>query len=194
MNVKTNETRTIIAAPLHPVMLTIMEHIVSEAPVFIQRMAEGAKVQDVIMDWTGPSIFSDIILSWTDSHLPQEMKTVDGIHNLQKPTKIYDTLFLPRMAWGVVDAMNGTPETGVLVRHGYAGSWIVHEDEDEDESVGHEDEGALEEKKMEMEKEMEKEKEMDAESGLTETQRLPESGREEFLTTLVNEETLADRQ
>jgi len=123
-----NKSRTIVAAPLHPVMLSIMDHIVTEAPAYIKRLEEGTKVQEIIMDFTGPSIFTDIILEWVDSNLEQGVLAKDGLHQLQKPRKMYDTLFLPRLAFGIVPEMPGSKETGVLVRHGYAGSWIINED------------------------------------------------------------------
>lgn len=107
-------------------MLTIMEHIVEKTPEFIKRYQnEGNKVEKVIMDWTGPAVFTDSIFGWIDSHQSGNVKSKvqDALLKSTRPLKAHDTLILPRMAWGAVPQMKATPLDGKLVTHDYEGSW-----------------------------------------------------------------------
>jgi hypothetical protein len=123
-SLSSNYCRTIVAAPAHPAILKIMEHIVSESPHFIERYKENGKVEHLIMDWTGPGVWTDVVFDWVNSHQGNGNPRVqDSMLRLSSPMKVHDTLFLPRMAWGAVPGMKGKPSDGLLVRHGYEGSW-----------------------------------------------------------------------
>ena len=77
------------------------------------------------MDWTGPGVWTDVVFEWVNSHQAgnENLRVQDSMLQLSSPMKVHDTLFLPRIAWGAIPAMNGKPSDGLLVRHGYEGSW-----------------------------------------------------------------------
>ena len=103
-----------------------MEHIVSKSPLFIKRYKEeNGKVEHLIMDWTGPGVWTDVVFDWVNSHQAknENSRVEESMLQLSSPMKVHDTLFLPRMAWGAIPAMKGKPADGLLVRHGYEGSW-----------------------------------------------------------------------
>jgi alpha 1,6-mannosyltransferase len=109
------ESWTIAAVPKHPVLTCALNRVRDQTKHFLPKWSPLTDIEEIIMDWTGPGIWSDCVTEYIGQH------ETDRLHQLAEPRQIKDVLVLPRRSLGSLDG----EELGDDVRgkHFFQGSW-----------------------------------------------------------------------
>jgi alpha 1,6-mannosyltransferase len=109
------ESWTIASVPKHPVLLCALNKARDQTKHFVPKWSPVTDIEEIIMDWTGPGIWSDCITEYIGS------VETDRLHRLAAPRQIKDLLVLPRRSLSSLDG----DELGddVRVKHYFQGSW-----------------------------------------------------------------------
>ena len=102
----------------HPILRNIVEKIVVITP----KMLDQKMSYDVVMNWTGPGIWSDVILDYLQYHF--KVDTLNLLSKLKHPILIGDVYILPKDGFGSYDGRaGGTQDPKTHVRHFFMGGW-----------------------------------------------------------------------
>jgi alpha 1,6-mannosyltransferase len=106
---------TIASVPNHPVLSCALLKVRDQTKRFIPEWSPQTDIERIIMDWTGPGIWSDCIEEYIGS------EETNRLHRLTIPRQIKDVLVLPRRSLSLLDG----EELGDDVRgkHFFQGSW-----------------------------------------------------------------------
>jgi alpha 1,6-mannosyltransferase len=110
---------TMASTPLHPMFRDLLTRIAERTPSFIEQvhaLEGGAEVN--VMDWTGPSVWTDTILDY----LGGSEEKIQHLRDLKDPVRIRDVMILPKRSFAVTQGEDHTlPD--VLVKHYFSGTW-----------------------------------------------------------------------
>ena len=109
---------TFAAAPHHAILDRIIQRIEANTGEYL----ETGK-QKGVMDWTGPALFTDVIMEYFDEKLGVKPKHFSG---MRKPIQMGDVLVMPLTAFSPDAGHMGSKPSihpSSLVKHKFAGSW-----------------------------------------------------------------------
>ena len=102
----------------HPILRSAVEKIVTIAP---QMLAQKMSYY-VVMNWTGPGLWSGVVLDYLHHHL--KVDAVSLLSRLKHPVLIGDVYVLPKYTFGSYRGRaGGKQDPKTHVRHFFAGSW-----------------------------------------------------------------------
>ena len=109
------ESWTMASVPKHEVLLCSLNKVRDQTKHFGPLWTDTTDIEAIIMDWTGPGIWSDCITDYIGKD------QTDRLHRLTEPRQIRDVLVLPRRSLGSLDG----EEMGDDVRgkHFFQGLW-----------------------------------------------------------------------
>jgi mannosyltransferase OCH1-like enzyme len=109
------ESWTIASAPGHPILHCAMNKVRDQTEHFLPTWTATTDIEEIIMDWTGPGIWSDCITEYIGK------EETERLHRLASPRQIRDVLILPRRSLSSLDG----EELGDDVRgkHHFQGLW-----------------------------------------------------------------------
>ena len=88
---------TIASVPRHEVLKCALDRVRQQTRHFGPSWRPDADIEDTIMDWTGPGIWTDCVTEYIGT------SERDRLHRLTVPRRIKDILILPRKALGTLD-------------------------------------------------------------------------------------------
>ena len=109
------ESWTIASVPRHPILHCALNKVQDQTRHFLPIWSLTTDIEEIIMDWTGPGIWSDCITDYIGKD------EAERLHRLTSPRQIGDVLVLPRRSLGCLDG----EELGADVRgkHYFQGLW-----------------------------------------------------------------------
>jgi alpha 1,6-mannosyltransferase len=109
------ESWTIASVPKHRVLLCALNRVRDKTQVYAPIWSPLTNIEEIIMDWTGPGIWSDCVTEY----IGEDER--DKLHRITEPKQIKDVLVLPRRSLGSLDG----EEIGDEVRgkHFFQGLW-----------------------------------------------------------------------
>jgi len=109
------ESWTIASVSRHPILHCAMNTVRDQTKHFLPLWSPSTVMEDVIMDWTGPGIWSDCVTEYIGR------EETERLQELASPRQIGDVLILPRRSLGSLDG----EELGDDVRgkHYFQGLW-----------------------------------------------------------------------
>jgi alpha 1,6-mannosyltransferase len=109
---------TIASAASHPVLQDAMNRIAERTPAFLKQQQADKNGDADVMNWTGPSVWTDAILAYLDCTEPQ----LEKLRDLKTAVRIKDVLILPKRAFAVIQGEDhSSPD--ILVKHYFSGTW-----------------------------------------------------------------------
>lgn len=109
---------TIVSAPSHPVLKDVLDRIAERTPSYSEQHAANKDAELNIMDWTGPSVWTDAILAYL--HCTEEQIKI--LQDLKQPIRIKDVLVLPKRSYAVIQGEDHSlPD--IYVKHYFSGTW-----------------------------------------------------------------------
>jgi mannosyltransferase OCH1-like enzyme len=109
---------TIASAPFHPVLQDTLDRIAERTPAFLQQLLADKNGDADVMNWTGPSVWTDALLAYLDCTEPQ----LEKLRDLKTALRIKDVLILPKRAFAVIQGEDHkSPD--ILVKHYFSGTW-----------------------------------------------------------------------
>lgn len=108
---------TIASTPSHPILQGVLGLIVDRSPAYLKQAAEVDTAIDV-MNWTGPSVWTDAVLTYLDCADEQ----IHKLRDLKEPLRIKDVLILPKCSFAVIQGEDHT-SADILVKHYFSGTW-----------------------------------------------------------------------
>jgi alpha 1,6-mannosyltransferase len=108
---------TIASAPTHPILQNVLDRIADETPSYLNKAA-GKDVEIDIMNWTGPSVWTDAVLKYLGCTDEQIQK----LRDLKEPLRIKDVLILPKRSFAITQGEDHT-SSDILVKHYFSGTW-----------------------------------------------------------------------
>jgi alpha 1,6-mannosyltransferase len=108
---------TIASAPSHPVLRNVIERIADVTPGYALKAAEDPGNMD-IMNWTGPSIWTDAVLAYLEC----TKEEIEKLKDLKEALRIKDVLLLPKRAFAVIQGEDHQ-NPDILVKHYFSGTW-----------------------------------------------------------------------
>lgn len=113
---------TIAARPNHPALKMLVDSIIQITPERVPSLVSNPErrfaITGMAMTWTGPAIFTEVILEYMRQHDPDPM---NKLLDIQEATRIADVLVLPRKAFSNIG--NEYRSESARIRHHFAGSW-----------------------------------------------------------------------
>lgn len=115
---------TILAKPGHPILRDVVVRITEET---LKRKHRGTlhKDQKGVVEFTGPAIWSDVIMDYFDSTTSGGI-TWESFTLLKSPKRVNDVVVLPITGFSPGVGQMGSRDTGdpqAMVRHTFEGSW-----------------------------------------------------------------------
>jgi len=109
---------TIASAPSHPVLRDTLNRIAERTPAFLKQQQTDKNGEVDVMNWTGPSVWTDAILAYLDCTEPQ----LEKLRDLKTAIRIKGVLILPKRAFAVLQGEDhSSPD--ILVKHYFSGTW-----------------------------------------------------------------------
>jgi alpha 1,6-mannosyltransferase len=106
---------TIASVPGHAVLKCAMDRVRDETTHYIRSWSPETNIEEIIMDWTGPGIWSDCVAEYIGRD------ELEGLHRLREPRMCRDVLVLPRKS---LAALDGEEIDGqVRGKHFFQGLW-----------------------------------------------------------------------
>ena len=109
------ESWTMASTPKHPILWCALTRIREQTKFFLSKWSDNTDIEGIIMDWTGPGIWSDCVTEYIGQD------ETDGLHRLAAPRQIKDVLVLPRRSFGSLDGE--TLGDDVRGKHFFQGLW-----------------------------------------------------------------------
>jgi mannosyltransferase OCH1-like enzyme len=110
---------TMASTPLHPMFRDLLTRIAERTPSFVQQVhALEGDAEVNVMDWTGPSVWTDTVLDYLDC----SEKQIQNLRDLKDPMRIRDVIILPKRSFAVTQGEDHT-SPDVLVKHYFSGTW-----------------------------------------------------------------------
>ena len=108
---------TIASAPSHPILHDVLDRIADRTPHSVGQAAKPAADLD-IMNWTGPSVWTDAVLAYLDC----TKEEIEKLRDLKTALRIKDVLVLPKRSFAVIQGEDhSSPD--ILVKHYFSGTW-----------------------------------------------------------------------
>jgi mannosyltransferase OCH1-like enzyme len=109
------ESWTIASTPRHPILKCALNKVREQTKRFLPLWTATTDIEEIIMDWTGPGIWSDCITEYIGRD------ETERLHRLAAPRQVRDIVVLPRRSLGSLDG----EELGDDVRgkHYFQGLW-----------------------------------------------------------------------
>ena len=108
---------TMASTTFHPVLQNVLDQIVDRTPSYLKQAAEIEDEMDV-MNWTGPSVWTDAVLAYLNC-TDQQTQT---LRDLKESLRIKDVFVLPKRSFAVIQGEDHT-SPDILVKHYFSGSW-----------------------------------------------------------------------
>ncbi|EAW08567.1 putative alpha-1,6-mannosyltransferase subunit (Hoc1) [Aspergillus clavatus NRRL 1] len=110
---------TMASAPMHPMFRDLLRRIADRTPDFVHQTHALEGDTDVnVMDWTGPSVWTDTVLDYLGCTEEQ----VKNLRDLKDPIRIRDVMILPKRSFAITQGEDHSlPD--VLVKHYFIGTW-----------------------------------------------------------------------
>jgi len=109
---------TIASAPSHPVLLDALTRITERTPEFLKKQQADKNGDADVMNWTGPSVWTDAVLAYLDCTDLQ----LEKLRDLKTAVRIKDVLVLPKRAFAVIQGEDHK-NPDILVKHYFSGMW-----------------------------------------------------------------------
>ncbi|PMD46106.1 glycosyltransferase family 32 protein [Hyaloscypha variabilis F] len=109
---------TIASAPSHPVLLDALTRITDRTPEFLKKQQDDKNGDADVMNWTGPSVWTDAVLA----HLECTEMQLEKLRDLKHAVRIKDVLLLPKRAFAVIQGEDHK-NPDILVKHYFSGMW-----------------------------------------------------------------------
>jgi len=109
---------TIAAAPQHPVLLDALTRITDRTPEFLKKQQADKNGNADVMNWTGPSVWTDAVLAYLECNEVQ----LEKLRDLKNAVRIKDVLVLPKRAFAVIQGEDHK-NADILVKHYFSGMW-----------------------------------------------------------------------
>jgi len=109
------ESWTIASTPKHPILWCALTRVREQTKFFLPKWSDETNIEDIIMDWTGPGVWSDCVTEFIGR------QETDSLHGLVEPKQIKDVLVLPRRSLGSLDGE--TLGDDVRGKHFFQGLW-----------------------------------------------------------------------
>jgi mannosyltransferase OCH1-like enzyme len=106
---------TIASVPKHEVLLCALNRVREKTKYFAPQWSAQTNIEEIIMDWTGPGIWSDCVVQYIGT------EETESLHRLAGPRQIKDVLVLPRRGLGLLDGEEISDE--VRGKHFFQGLW-----------------------------------------------------------------------
>ncbi len=109
---------TIASTPSHPVLLDALTKITERTPEFLKKQQADKNGDADVMNWTGPSVWTDAVLAYLDCNDVQ----LENLRDLKTAVRIKDVLVLPKRAFAVIQGEDHK-NPDILVKHYFSGMW-----------------------------------------------------------------------
>lgn len=109
---------TIASAPSHPILRKTLDLISQRTPQLLKQQQADKNGDADVMNWTGPSVWTDAILAYLECSEPQLQK----LRDLKEAVRIKDVLVLPKRAFAVLQGEDHK-NPDILVKHYFSGTW-----------------------------------------------------------------------
>jgi alpha 1,6-mannosyltransferase len=106
---------TIASVPRHAVLSCALNRVREQTKHFAPTWSPLTNIEEIIMDWTGPGIWSDCVSDYIGK------KETESLHRIAEPKLIRDVLVLPRRGLGLLDGEEMGDE--VRGKHYFQGLW-----------------------------------------------------------------------
>ncbi len=114
---------TFASVPGHPILRNVVKRIVAIAP---QMHAQNISY-DLVMNWTGPGMWTDVILDYLHEH--HQVEPAKLLSNLTHPVLIANDVYvLPLYAFAPYLSPQGNRNPEARVAHYFEGSWKKDKD------------------------------------------------------------------
>jgi alpha 1,6-mannosyltransferase len=109
---------TMASVSYHPVLLDTLERITARTPEFLRTHQADENGDVDVMNWTGPSVWTDAVLAYLDCTDVQ----LDRLRDLKTAVRIKDVVLLPKRAFAVIQGEDHK-NPDILVKHYFSGMW-----------------------------------------------------------------------
>ncbi|PKX89845.1 putative alpha-1,6-mannosyltransferase subunit [Aspergillus novofumigatus IBT 16806] len=110
---------TMASNALHPMFRDLLTRIAERTSSFVKQVhALEGDAEVNVMDWTGPSVWTDTILDYLGCSEEQ----IQNLRDLKDPVRIRDVMILPKRSFAVTQGEDHT-SPDVLVKHYFSGTW-----------------------------------------------------------------------
>lgn len=109
---------TIASVPKHPILLDALGKITERTPEFLKKQQADKNGDADVMNWTGPSVWTDAVLAYLDCTEVQ----LEKLRDLKSVVRIKDVLILPKRAFAVIQGEDHK-NPDILVKHYFSGMW-----------------------------------------------------------------------
>jgi len=106
---------TIASVPRHAVLLCALNRVREQTKHFGPLWSSTIDIEEIIMDWTGPGIWSDCVTEYIGK------EETERLHRLADSRLIRNVLVLPRRGLGLLDGEEFTDQ--VRGKHFFQGLW-----------------------------------------------------------------------
>ena len=109
------ESWTFASVPEHPILACALNRVRDQTKYFAPKWSPLTDIEEIIMDWTGPGIWTDCITEYIGQD------ETDRLHRLAEPRQIKNVLVLPRRSLGSLDGEELSDD--VRGKHFFQGLW-----------------------------------------------------------------------
>lgn len=109
------ESWTVASMPGHDILKCALDRVRRQTGHFGPRWGPDVDIEEIIMDWTGPGIWTDCVTDYIGIY------ERDRLHRLTEPRQIKDILILPRKALGILDGE--LQDKNARGKHHFHGLW-----------------------------------------------------------------------
>lgn len=109
---------TIASVASHPVLLNALERITERTPEFVKKVQADENADVDVMNWTGPSVWTDAVLAYLECTEEQ----LEKLRDLKTAVRIKDVVVLPKRAFAVIQGEDHK-NPDILVKHYFSGMW-----------------------------------------------------------------------
>ena len=109
------ESWTIASTPRHQILKCALNKVRDQTKRFLPLWTPTTDIEEIIMDWTGPGIWSDCITEYIGRD------ETERLHRLAAPRQVRDIVVLPRRSLGSLDGEDLGDD--VRGKHYFQGLW-----------------------------------------------------------------------
>ena len=106
---------TIASVPKHPALACALSKVRDQTKHFLPKWSPLTSLDEIIMDWTGPGIWTDCVTEYIG------MEETTRLHKLAGPRQLKDVLVLPRRSLGLLHGEEFGDD--VRAKHYFQGLW-----------------------------------------------------------------------
>ncbi|RAL14695.1 putative alpha-1,6-mannosyltransferase subunit (Hoc1) [Aspergillus homomorphus CBS 101889] len=109
---------TMVSTPGHPIFEGVLRRIVERTDAYLRQWEEDPGADVNVMDWTGPSVWTDAVLEYLDC----DEAMLRTLQDLKETVRIKDVVVLPKRGFAITQGEDhSSPD--VLVKHYFSGTW-----------------------------------------------------------------------